>query len=46
LLSTEAQIETDNSKRISPDFSKKDKAEAFALVWMAKHPNGMIESKP
>ena len=33
------------SKKISPEFSKKTEAEAVALNWMGKHPNGMMESK-
>jgi hypothetical protein len=39
------QTDEAESKKISPEFSKKTKAEAFALDWMGKHPNGMIESK-
>ena len=34
-----------DSKKISPEFSKETKAEAFALDWMEKRPKGMIESK-
>ena len=29
------------AKIISPDFKTEAKAEAFALDWMGKHPNGM-----
>jgi hypothetical protein len=45
LLFIGEQTNKDGSKKISPEFSKKTKAEAFALNWMGKHPNGMIESK-
>ena len=31
--------------KISPEFSKKTKAEAFAMDWMEKHPSGMLESQ-
>jgi hypothetical protein len=31
--------------KISPEFSQKTKAEAFALDWMEKHPNGTSGSK-
>jgi hypothetical protein len=34
------QTDKAEGKKISPDFSKQVKAEAFALGWMAKHPNG------
>jgi hypothetical protein len=33
-------IETD-SKRVSPEFATESKAEAYALDWMEKHPNGL-----
>lgn len=39
------QTERGNGKKISPEFSKETKAEAFALDWMAKHPNGTSDSK-
>jgi hypothetical protein len=45
LLFIGEQTNKDGSKKISPEFSTKTKAEAFALNWMGKHPNGMIESK-
>ena len=45
VLFAREQTDEAESKKISPDFSKKTKAEAFALDWMEKHPNGMIESK-
>jgi len=45
LLFAGEQTDEAESKKISPEFSKKTKAEAFALDWMGKHPNGMIESK-
>jgi len=37
------QTEDAEGKKISPDFSKETKAEAFALDWMGKHPNGTTE---
>jgi hypothetical protein len=45
MLFSGEQTNTAENKKISPEFSKKPKAEAFALNWMEKHPNGMIESK-
>jgi hypothetical protein len=45
LLFVGKQTNKEESKKISPEFSKKTKAEAFAIDWMAKHSNGMIESK-
>ncbi len=35
----------EESKKISPDFATQPKAETFALNWMEKHPNGIIDSK-
>jgi hypothetical protein len=32
-------------KKISPEFSKETKAEAFAFDWMQKHPKGTVEPK-
>jgi hypothetical protein len=43
LLFIGEQTNKAESKKISPEFSKETKAEAFALNWMGKHPNGMIE---
>ena len=37
------QTDAAESKKISPEFSKKTKAEAFALDWMENHPNGTDE---
>ena len=31
--------------KISPEYATKSKAEAYAFVWMKKHPNGTIESE-
>ena len=45
LLFAGEKMDESESKKISPEFSKETKAEAFALDWMGKHPNGMIESK-
>ena len=45
LLFAGEQTVDSESKTISPDFSKNTKAETFALEWMEKHPNGVIESK-
>ena len=28
------------AKKISPEFSTEAKAEAFAMAWLSKHPNG------
>jgi hypothetical protein len=44
LLFAGEQTNKDESKKISPEFSTKTKAEAFAMNWLEKHPNGMIES--
>jgi len=30
------------SKPISPDYSSQPKAEAFAVDWLEKHPDGMV----
>jgi hypothetical protein len=45
LLFVGEQTDEAESKKISPEFSKKAKAEAIALDWMGKHPNGTVESK-
>ena len=45
LLFLGEQTDETESKKISPEFSKKTKAEAIALDWMGKHPNGTVESK-
>jgi len=45
LLFAGEQTSEEESKKISPDFSKETKAEAFAVDWMGKHPNGTIETK-
>ena len=41
LLFAGEKIDEAESKKISPEFSKETKAEALALDWMGKHPNGM-----
>lgn len=40
LLFTGERTEDSEGKQISPDFSTEVKAEAFALDWMKKNPNG------
>lgn len=45
LLFIGEQTANAEGKKISPNFSKETKAEAFALDWMGKHPNGIIELK-
>jgi plasmid rolling circle replication initiator protein Rep len=45
LLFVGEQTDEAESKKISPEFSTKTKAEAIALDWMGKHPNGTVESK-
>jgi hypothetical protein len=45
LLFVGEQTNKAESKKISPEFSTESKAEAVALSWMGKHPNGMIESQ-
>jgi hypothetical protein len=45
LLFVGEQTDEAESKKISPEFSKKTKAEAAALDWMGKHPHGTVESK-
>jgi hypothetical protein len=42
LLFTGQQTDKEDSKKISPVFQTKAKAEAFAFSWMEKHPNAMI----
>lgn len=42
LLFAGEQTNEKESKKISPDFRTKTKAETFAFDWMKKHPNGMI----
>jgi hypothetical protein len=32
-----------DGKKISPDYSTEEKAEAWALNWMKKNPNGGVE---
>jgi hypothetical protein len=32
----------DEGKTISPDYATKVKADAFAVDWMKKHPNGTV----
>lgn len=44
-LFVKQQTEKSEGKKISPEFSKKTKAEAFAFDWMSKHPNGTTESQ-
>jgi hypothetical protein len=41
LLFAGEQTNKEESKKISPEFSTKAKAEAFATNWMEKHQNGM-----
>ena len=45
LLFAGEQIEESEGQKISPEFSKETKAEAFALDWMEKHPKGIAEIK-
>ncbi len=40
LLFDGERIEDSEGKKISPDFSTEAKAEAFAIDWMKKNPNG------
>jgi hypothetical protein len=42
LLFPGRQIEKGDSKKISPDFPTETKADAFAVDWMEKHPNGLV----
>ena len=41
LLFAGQQTDKNESKRISPEFSTESKAEAFAMDWLEKHPNGL-----
>jgi hypothetical protein len=41
VLLTENQT-GEEDKKISPEFHTEAKAEAFAIDWMQKHPNGLI----
>ena len=36
------QTDKSEGKIISPDYATKAKAEAFAVNWMQKHPNGTV----
>ena len=45
MLFAREQMDEAEGQKISPEFSKHTKAEAFALDWMEKHPNGIIKSK-
>jgi hypothetical protein len=40
LLFSGERTEDAEGKKISPDFSTEAKAEAFAIDWMTKNPNG------
>jgi hypothetical protein len=42
LLFEGKQTDKGESKSISPDYSSQPKAEAFAVDWMEKHPDGMV----
>ncbi|MGA2385989.1 MAG: hypothetical protein ABSG33_05615 [Candidatus Bathyarchaeia archaeon] len=42
LLFAGQQTDAKEGKKISPAFSTKAKAEAFAIDWMEKHPNSTI----
>jgi len=44
LLFVGEQTSKEESKTISPDFHTEAKAETFAINWMGKHPNGMINN--
>jgi hypothetical protein len=35
------QTQENDCKRVSPEFASMEKAEAFAVGWMEKHPNGL-----
>jgi hypothetical protein len=36
------QTDKNEGKPISPDYSSQPRAEAFAVDWMQKHPNGTV----
>jgi hypothetical protein len=36
------QTDKESGKTISPEYSTKAKADAFAEDWMLKHPNGIV----
>ena len=40
LLFTQERTENSQGNIISPEYSTEDKAEAFAMNWMKKNPNG------
>ncbi len=40
LLFVGQQTEEKDGKKVSPEFATESKADAFALDWMTKHPNG------
>ena len=42
LLFVGKQTDKEESKPISPDYSSQPRAEAFAVDWMEKHPDGMV----
>ena len=42
LLFEGKQTDKGESKPISPDYSSQPKAEAFAVDWLEKHPDGMV----
>ena len=42
LLFAGQQTSVEEGKKISPAFGTKVKADAFALDWLEKHPNGFV----
>lgn len=42
LLFVGEQTNKNEGKKISPDFRTESKAEAFAIDWMGKHPDGTV----
>jgi len=44
LLFAGEQTDNADGKKISPEYAKETKADAFALDWMEKHPNGIQET--
>ena len=43
LLFSGQRTKNSEGKKISPDFATKSKAEAFAIDWMQRNPNGTLE---
>jgi len=42
LLFAGKQTDKEEGKPISPDYPSEPRAEAFAVDWMEKHPDGMV----